>query len=86
MRMRRPLTLSPLPTQEDGTALVSGCSGQLLRLSMEGGVHSLASLPTVNPVVPTPDHPGMSLPPTTPESLMLAAIKCGRYDEWTVVD
>ena len=49
--------------QEDGTALVSGFSGQLLKLFMEDKLDSM-----------------------TPESVMLAAIKGGRYDNWVVVD
>ena len=49
--------------QEDGTALVSGFSGQLLKLFLANDFESM-----------------------TPESVMLEAIKGGKYDGWTVVD
>ena len=49
--------------QEDGTALVSGFSGQLLKLFLANDFESM-----------------------TPESVMLEAIKGGKYDAWTVVD
>ena len=49
--------------QEDGTALVSGFSGQLLKLFLADDLEDM-----------------------TPESVMLQAIKGGKYDSWTVMD
>lgn len=50
-------------SQEHGTALVSGFSGQLLKLFLANDLENM-----------------------TPESIMLEAIKGGKYDSWTVVD
>ena len=54
---------SDMLLQEHGTALVSGFSGQLLKLFLANDLESM-----------------------TPESLMLEAIKGGKYNGWTVVD
>ena len=52
-----------MSAQEDGTALVSGFSGQLLKLFLANDLDKM-----------------------TPESVMLDAIKGGKYDGWRVVD